>query len=119
MTEQNVLTNSSGNYNEPAAVYINQLMFARLVEASQTVRHCIPVMLALASRVDCDGIVEVSQAKLACECNITLQKVKKAIAGLTDAGLISSVEVSAEPVGTITRFLNPDLVRTNNPDGEV
>ncbi|WP_153788981.1 Rrf2 family transcriptional regulator [Pseudomonas sp. EMN2] len=115
MTQQHELSNDS-NSGEPAAVFFSHLFIDRLTEASNKAPYSVSVMLRLASHIQSDGTVTVSQAKVAAQCNITLKKVVKAIASLTEVGLISSVEMGSGPDSIITCWVSTELIRLDAPD---
>lgn len=118
MTEQHVLTNKSAEHSEPEFVYLSHLFLDKLSEASVKIPHGVAVMLVLASDIDPDGAIKVSQAKVAHQCNITRQKVRKAVSTLADSGFINKVVVGDGPDGTITCQVSPDLLRCDGPESE-
>ena len=116
MTNQDV---SKPNVSDDEAVYVNQAVYGELSGMNRTNPHATSVMLILISKMAGNGAVRVTQATIAKECNSTLQQVEKAIADLTDAGWIYSVDASTEPGGPLVCFVNPDLVRADKPDEQM
>lgn len=110
MTLQQEITSFSGEI-EDSEVSMSPLFLCKLVEANQTVPSGVSVMLILASGVDAKGMVQVSQERIAGLCNINIKKLREAILGLVDAGLITSVEISPEPAGDITCYVSREFVR--------
>ncbi len=117
MNDQHIPTDSSDCGNEPPFIYMSQLMFGKLSDASLAVPNCIQVMLALAASIDPDGYVEVSVAEVVQQCKIPLKKVKAAILGLAGAELIESLKLSALAAGTVSCQVSPDLIRYGKPKG--
>lgn len=114
MNEQNGSTPyaADGEYD---AVYANPLFLGKLSGMNRTNPYATSVMLILMSKMAGNGSVRVTQATIAKECNSTLQQVEKAIADLSDAGWIYSVDASTEPGGPLVCFVNPDLVSAEKP----
>ncbi len=114
MTKKHYSINSAAD-NKKGPVYINLALFEEL---SRFFRfpHTVSVMLTLMSNLESNGVVRTTQATVALQCSITLQDVDKAIADLANAGLISSVEVSNEPGGSLSCVMSPDFARSDRPE---
>jgi len=93
------------------SLFYNPSLFGELSKLNRTNPHVVSVMLNLVAGIDDDGAVQITQAAIARQCEITLQEVVKAIADLEAAGLISSVQTSSEPGGTLACVVNPNLAR--------
>lgn len=98
------------------SLYYTQALFGELSKLNRTNPHTASVMLILVARISDNGAVQVTQAAVAHQCEITLQEVEKAIADLESAGLISSVEASSEPGGSLACVVNPKLARAEKTD---
>lgn len=97
------------------SLFYNPSLFGELSKLNRTNPHTAPVMLILVAAIDDDSAVQVTLAAVARQCGITLQEVVKAIADLEAAGLISSVQTSSEPGGTLACVVNPNLARAEKP----
>ena len=114
MTEPNA---SASVDNGP--VYINQVTLGKLAPLMRKNAQVASVMLTMLSEIGSNGVVQVQLQSVAKLCHSTLQQVEKAVADLADAGLISSVDISTELVGSLACVINPDLARMSDPDQQV
>jgi hypothetical protein len=78
-------------------------------------RSCGAILLALWSSVGEGGVVRVSQAAIAHECDITLRKLTKELAHLVDGGWIELINVSIEPGGSLECVISPLVLQTIRP----
>ena len=74
------------------------------------------IMLALWSYVEEGGIVRVTQAAIAHECDITLRRLSKELTYLVDGGWIELVDVSIEPGGPLVCTINPVILQVMKPE---
>lgn len=111
-----IVTLPAGTDEIGDSLFYNPALFEELGKMNQTNPHTAPVMLILVAAIDDDSAVQVTLAAVAGQCGITLQEVVKAIADLETAGLISSVETSNEPGGSLTCVVSPNLARAKKPD---
>ncbi|WP_130927073.1 helix-turn-helix domain-containing protein [Pseudomonas sp. Sample_14] len=96
--------------------FYNPSLFEELSKLNRTNPQAVSVMLNLVAGIDDDGAVQITQAAIARQCEITLQEVVKAIADLEAAGLIRSVQTGSEPGGSLACLVNPNLARAEKPD---
>jgi len=78
------------------------------------------IMLALWSNVGEGGIVRVTQAAIAHECDITLRRLSKELTLLVDGGWIDLVDVSIEPGGPLVCTISPvvlQVIRSEEREG--
>ncbi|WP_338790495.1 hypothetical protein [Pseudomonas sp. AE27] len=87
---------------EDAPVWFSHKLVRELSILAQDIPSVIPVMLAMTAGVVDGHAVEITQAEVALRCNVTIQEVRRAVGKLSRAGLISDVEMSAEPQGMIS-----------------
>jgi hypothetical protein len=98
------------------SLFYNPSLFGELSKLIRTNPHTASVMLTLVAGIGDNGAVQVTQAAVAYQCEITLQEVESAIADLESAGLIDSVKASSEPGGSLACVVNPNFVRAEKPD---
>lgn len=113
---QRIVTLPAGTDEIGDSLFYNPSLFGELSKLIRTNPHAASVMLTLVAGIGDNGAVQVTQAAVAHQCEITLQEVEKAIAELETYGLISSVEASGESGGSLTCVVNPDLARAEKPD---
>ncbi|MDZ3993080.1 hypothetical protein PspTeo4_22712 [Pseudomonas sp. Teo4] len=82
-------------------------------------RSCGAILLALWSNVGEGGVVRVSQAAIAHECDVTLRKLTKELAHLVDGGWIDLVNVSIEPGGPLECIISPLVLQVMKPEERV
>lgn len=82
-------------------------------------RSCGAILLALWSNVGEGGMVRVSQAVIAHECDVTLRKLSKELTHLVDGGWIELVNVSIEPGGPLECVISPLVLQMMKPDERV
>lgn len=82
-------------------------------------RSCGAILLALCSNVGEGGVVRVSQAAIAHQCDVTLRKLSKELTHLVDGGWIELVNVSIEPGGPLECVISPLVLQVMKPEERV
>jgi len=82
-------------------------------------RSCGAILLALWSNVGEGGVVRVSQAVIAHECDVTLRRLSKELTHLVDGGWIDLVNVSVEPGGPLEYVISPLVLQVMKPEERV
>lgn len=89
------------------------------LELVLTHRSCAAILLALWSNVGEGGVVRVSQAAIAHQCDVTLRKFSKELTHLVDGGWIELVNVSIEPGGPLECIISPLVLQVMKPEERV
>lgn len=115
MIEQQASSNGAAD-NGQGILYMKRALFGDVADLIRTNPKSATVMLNLLAMVYSDGVVETTLAVVADQCDMTLKDVGVAIAHLSSAGLICSVEASIEPGGPFTCLVSPGLTTADKPE---